>query len=155
MTAKVAAPEPQFRPQTILMKRMMTMARMLLDHGTDHIDDNGDEEYENGKEDPGESGPHAASSGQRLSRGDVCFRKRTRVPWLESDDLRSLAYGKNMDMEWKDIFELFPDRTPGAVWTLWHMLRENDPSSSTQTPASSADSDIIQKIDPLLLRDTD
>ncbi|KAF2259614.1 hypothetical protein CC78DRAFT_548189 [Lojkania enalia] len=34
-------------------------------------------------------------------------RKRTRVPWLKSDELWLLAY-KVMNMEWKDIFELSP-----------------------------------------------
>ncbi|KAH8708423.1 hypothetical protein GQ44DRAFT_731613 [Phaeosphaeriaceae sp. PMI808] len=72
---------------------------------TNHLDDDGDEEYENGEE------------------GDMRSRQRTRVPWLKSDDLRLLAYRDNMDMEWKDIFKRFPDRTPGAVRTRWHMLR--------------------------------
>ncbi|KAF2245133.1 hypothetical protein BU26DRAFT_578830 [Trematosphaeria pertusa] len=56
------------------------------------------------------------------------FPKRTRVPWLESDDLRLHAYKTTMDMKWKDIFECFPDRTPAAVRTRWHMLRGKHPS---------------------------
>lgn len=64
-------------------------------HDTDNPDD-GDEKYEEG---PGEYRLHAAGSGQRLSRGDTRFRKRTCVPWLEFDDLQLLAYRKDMHME--------------------------------------------------------
>ena len=49
--------------------------------------------------------------------------RRTRVPWLESDEQRLLAYRNDMEMEWTDIFELFPNRTEGAVRTRWHMLQ--------------------------------
>jgi hypothetical protein len=56
-------------------------------------------------------------------RGEMRFRPRMRVPWLESDDLRLLAYRNDMAMEWKDIFKLFPDRTPGAVRMRSHMLQ--------------------------------
>lgn len=87
-------------------------------YGTDYPDGGGDE-YENREEGPGEYRAHTASSDQRFSRGDIRSRKRTHVPWLESDDLRLLAYGKYMDMEWKDIFELFPDRTPRVL--SWHV----------------------------------
>lgn len=83
-------------------------------HDTDHSND-GDEEYE---EDPSQYEIHAAKS-------DVCFCQQTRVPWLESDELRLRAYRNDMDMEWKDIFDLFPDRTPGAVRTRWHTLQQN------------------------------
>ena len=72
---------------------------------TVHLEDNGGEEYENGEE------------------GDMRSRWRTHVPWLESDDLRLLAYRDNMDMEWKDIFKCFPGRTPGAVRTRFHTLQ--------------------------------
>ncbi|KAF2175854.1 hypothetical protein K469DRAFT_683414 [Zopfia rhizophila CBS 207.26] len=71
----------------------------VASHGTDHLNDGEDEEYENRKKCPGEYRTHAAGSGQQLSRGDMRFRKRTRVPWLESDGLRLLAYRKDMDME--------------------------------------------------------
>ncbi|KAF1979386.1 hypothetical protein BU23DRAFT_563574 [Bimuria novae-zelandiae CBS 107.79] len=107
--------------------RMSSFRSDAASHDSDYPEDDGDEDDENGDEGTGEYRPHAVSSGQRLGRGDIRFRKRTRVPWLESDDLRLLAYKKDMDMEWKDIFEHFPDRTPGAVRTRWHMLRRNDP----------------------------
>jgi hypothetical protein len=105
---------------------------------TNHPDD-GDEGNEEGS---GEYRPRSASSGQRLSKGDTRSRKRTRVPWLEPDDLRLLAYRKNMDMEWKDIFELFPDRTPGAVRTRWHMLHGNDPRTWKDDTSTEIDEDL-------------
>ncbi|KAF2808300.1 uncharacterized protein BDZ99DRAFT_51469 [Mytilinidion resinicola] len=70
------------------------------------------------------------------------FRKRTYVLWLESDELRWLAYKKDMDMEWKDIFELFLDRTPGAVRTRWHILqgkRSVDATNLLGLPATNTD----------------
>ncbi|KAF2183887.1 hypothetical protein K469DRAFT_689636 [Zopfia rhizophila CBS 207.26] len=47
-----------------------------------------------------------------------------------------------MDMEWKEIFELFPDRTSGAVRTRWHMLqgkRSVDTTDLLGLPATSTD----------------
>lgn len=60
--------------------------------------------------------------GPGFKGGDVRFRQRTRVPWLGLDDLR-LLYRNDIDMEWKDIFELFPDRTQAALRARLHMLQ--------------------------------
>jgi hypothetical protein len=53
---------------------------------------------------------------------DTTECRRTRIPWLPSDDQRLIAYNK-MNMKWKEIFERFPDRTPGAVRTRSHTLQ--------------------------------
>ncbi|KAF2806405.1 uncharacterized protein BDZ99DRAFT_479661 [Mytilinidion resinicola] len=81
-------------------------------------DDDGDED-----KDKTEYRPYAMSPDPRFNRGEMRFRPRTRVSWLQSDDLRLLTYRNNMAMEWKKIFELFPDRTPGAIRTRYHMLQ--------------------------------
>jgi len=86
-------------------------------HDTDHPDDDGDEEDENGVKDTGEYRPHAAGSDQGFSRDDMRFCQRTHKPWSESDEQRLLAYKDRMDMEWKDIFKRFPGRIPGAIRT--------------------------------------
>ncbi|KAF2815598.1 uncharacterized protein BDZ99DRAFT_470961 [Mytilinidion resinicola] len=100
-------------------------------HDANHADNHmGEEdEDEDAGEDTTEYRPYAMGTDPRFNRGDMPFRKRTRVPWLESDDQRLLAYRNNMAMEWKDIFKRFPDRTPGApsakddrVTTRTHLL---------------------------------
>ncbi|KAF2817575.1 uncharacterized protein BDZ99DRAFT_19149 [Mytilinidion resinicola] len=91
-------------------------------HADNHMGE--EDEDEDADEDTTEYRPHAIGTDPRFNRGDMRFRKRTRVPWLESDDQRLLAYRNNMAMEWKDIFELFPDRTPGAVRMRWHTLQK-------------------------------
>ncbi|KAH8710110.1 hypothetical protein GQ44DRAFT_438986 [Phaeosphaeriaceae sp. PMI808] len=90
-----------------------------------NLPDDGDEED---KEGSGEYRAHGASSGLRLSKANVRFRKRTRVPWLESGGLQLLAYRDDMEMGWGNIFEHFPGRTPGAVRARWHMLSEKYPA---------------------------
>ncbi|PSN73783.1 hypothetical protein BS50DRAFT_195742 [Corynespora cassiicola Philippines] len=82
--------------------------------------DDGDKEDEEGS---GEYRPHSAGNGQRLRKDDMLSRKRTRIKWSELDELRLLAYRKEMNLEWKKIFERFSDRTPGAVRTRWYMLQ--------------------------------
>lgn len=81
-------------------------------HDTDHSSDE-DEEYE---EDVGNSEVCAAKSDIR--------RQQTRVPWLESDEERLLAYKDNMGMEWKDICKRFPERSPGAIQLRYYTLRK-------------------------------
>jgi hypothetical protein len=73
-------------------------------HGTDHSDDDWDEEDGHGEQDI-----HRHSS-------------RTHIAWLPSDEARLLSYKDKQDMEWKDIFKHFPDRTTGAVRTRYHKL---------------------------------
>lgn len=78
-----------------------------------------------GAEDDGSLGeyrPHGAGRGHRLSKGDRRFRKRTRVPWLESDEERLLSYRDRMGMEWKDICKRFPERSPGAIQVRYYTL---------------------------------
>ena len=93
--------------------------------GADHPDNRmGEEdEDEDADEDTTEYKPHAMAYDPRFNKGDMRFRKRKRVPWLESDDLRLLKHRNNMAMEWKEIFKRFPDRTSGAVRTRYHMLQ--------------------------------
>jgi hypothetical protein len=62
---------------------------------TNHPDDGGDEEDQNGEEGPGEYRPHAAGSDPRFSKDDMHFRQRTRIPWKESDDVRLLLLRDN------------------------------------------------------------
>jgi hypothetical protein len=73
-------------------------------HGTDHSDDNWDEEDGHGEQDI-----HRHSS-------------RTHIVWPPSDEARLLSYKDKQGMEWKEIFKRFPDRTTGAVRTRYHKL---------------------------------
>lgn len=59
----------------------------------------------------------------QLDKGCMHLRKRTRVPWLESDEQRLQSYKDKMSMEWDDIFSRFLDRTPGAVKARWYILQ--------------------------------
>jgi hypothetical protein len=52
-------------------------------------DENGDEDVD---EDTTEYKPYVMRPDPRFNRGNMCFHQGTRVPWLESDDLRLLAY---------------------------------------------------------------
>jgi hypothetical protein len=88
---------------------------------TDHADEDEDE-CEYGEERMSKYKHHAIHRNQRFSRADMCPRKRTRNPWSELDEQRLLAYKGKMGMKWEEIFEQFPDRTPGAIRTRWHML---------------------------------
>ncbi|KAF2804376.1 uncharacterized protein BDZ99DRAFT_502583 [Mytilinidion resinicola] len=92
-------------------------------HPDTHMGEEDEDEDKNTDEDTTEYKPHAMGTDPRFNRNDMRFRQRTRVPWFESDNLRLLSYRKNMTMGWKDIFKLFPDPTPGAVRTRWHMLQ--------------------------------
>ncbi|KAF2184240.1 hypothetical protein K469DRAFT_179548 [Zopfia rhizophila CBS 207.26] len=93
-------------------------------HDAVHPDNNGDEEDENGDKDTSNDKPHATGVNTRLNKGNVRLRKRTRLPWLESDEQRLRSYKEKMGMTWDDIFPLFPDRTPGAVQARWYALQE-------------------------------
>jgi hypothetical protein len=73
-------------------------------HGTDHSDDDWDEEDGHGEQDI-----HRHSS-------------RTHIAWPPSDEARLLSYKDKQGMEWKEIFKRFPDRTAGAVRTRYHKL---------------------------------
>jgi hypothetical protein len=73
-------------------------------HGTDHSDDDWDEEDGHGEQDI-----HRHSS-------------RTHIAWPPSDEARLLSYKDKQGMEWKEIFKRFPDRTTGAVRTRYHKL---------------------------------
>jgi hypothetical protein len=72
------------------------------------------EEYE---EDLGKYNFYAAKS-------DIRCSQRTREPWLESDEERLVSYKDKMGMEWKEICERFPARSPGAVKLRYYMLRK-------------------------------
>ncbi|KAF1975440.1 hypothetical protein BU23DRAFT_566567 [Bimuria novae-zelandiae CBS 107.79] len=74
-------------------------------HETDHPDDDWDENSEK------EEGTEA--------RG-----KRKRKPWLESDEVRLLSFRDKQGMEWKEICERFPGRTPGAVKLRYYTLQK-------------------------------
>ena len=93
-------------------------------HDAAYPDYDGDGDHKNEDEDTSDNKPHATSGDTLLNKGDMCLRKRTRVPWLESDEQRLLLYKDKMGMPWKDIFKRFPDRTPGAVKVRWHILQE-------------------------------
>jgi hypothetical protein len=82
-----------------------------------------EDEDEDLDEDTTEYNPHAMGPDPRFKRGDMRFRQRTRVPWLQSDDLRLLACRNEMAVEWKEIFKKFPDRTSSAVRARWYMLQ--------------------------------
>jgi hypothetical protein len=72
--------------------------------GTYHSDDDWDEEGGHGEQDIDRHSP------------------RTHIAWPPSDEARLLSYKDKQGMEWKEIFERFPDRTPGAVRTRYHKL---------------------------------
>jgi hypothetical protein len=78
-------------------------------HGTDHSDDDdSDEEGENGEEVMKE-----------------CSR-RTHKRWLESDEVLLLSLKDKQGMEWQEICERFPDRSPGAVKLRYYTLQKKD-----------------------------
>lgn len=93
-------------------------------HDAHHPDKHMGEEDEDKDidEDTAEYKPHVTGSEPRINRGNMRFCRRTRVTRLSSDDQRLIAYSK-MNMEWKEIFKRFPDRTPGAVRTRSHTLQ--------------------------------
>ncbi|KAF1828187.1 hypothetical protein BDW02DRAFT_268296 [Decorospora gaudefroyi] len=95
-------------------------------HETDHPDDDWDEEGENGEEDTGEYKSLVLSNDQGFSRDNMRCRRRTHIPWLESDEERLLSYKDKIGMEWKDICKRFLDRSPGAVKLRYYTLRKKD-----------------------------
>jgi hypothetical protein len=50
--------------------------------------------------------------------------KRTHIPWLESDEVLLLSLKDKQDMEWKEIYKRFPDRTRPAVKLRYYMLHK-------------------------------
>lgn len=73
-------------------------------HGNEQLDDaDGDEEFDTNERSTDE------------------YRTR-RVPWLQSEDERLLAYRDRMNMEWKEIFKRFLRRTPAAIRTRYNVL---------------------------------
>ncbi|KAF1365183.1 hypothetical protein EJ07DRAFT_171092 [Lizonia empirigonia] len=84
------------------------------DAASDDTDHSNDEDEECGKD------------RRNAAKSDIRCRRRTREPWLESDEERLLSYKDKMGMEWKDICKRFPDRSPGAVKVRYHMLRKKD-----------------------------
>jgi hypothetical protein len=77
-------------------------------HETNSLDDDWDEKSEKGEE------------------GIETCGKRTRIPWLESDEVLLLSLKDKQGMEWKEIYKRFPDRTPGAVQVRYYMLHKKD-----------------------------
>jgi hypothetical protein len=75
---------------------------------TNSLDDDCDEKSEKGEE------------------GIETCGKRTRIPWLESDEVLLLSLKDKQGMEWKEIYKRFPDRTPGAVQVRYYMLHKKD-----------------------------
>jgi hypothetical protein len=75
-------------------------------HGTDHSDDNWDEEDENGEEVTKE------------------YSQRTHKLWLESDEVLLLSLKDKQGMEWEEICKRFPSRSPGAVKLRYYTLRK-------------------------------
>ncbi|KAF2804449.1 uncharacterized protein BDZ99DRAFT_481262 [Mytilinidion resinicola] len=100
------------------------------DHADSHISE--EDEDDDGDEDKTEYRPYAISPDPRFNRGEMRFRPRTRVLWLESDKLQLLTYKNNMAIEWKKIFKLFPDRTPGAIRTRYYMLQGKSSIATTK-----------------------
>jgi len=84
------------------------------------------EEDEDGDKDASEYTPYAIGSSKEFSRDDMRCRQRTHKSWLESDEERLLSYRDKMGMEWKDIFERFPDRSAGAVKLRYYTLYKKD-----------------------------
>ncbi|KAF2177361.1 hypothetical protein K469DRAFT_375375 [Zopfia rhizophila CBS 207.26] len=122
---------PNPRTSRSLMQRNVDQKisphRRAANHDAVHPDNEDDEEDENGDEDTCDDKPHATGSNTRSN-------KRTRVPWLESDERRLLAYKNKMGMKWDDIFPCFPDRTPGAVQARWHILQGKRSTKVTPSP---------------------
>lgn len=108
--------------------RISSPYRNVGRHSTQHQDNNRDEEDEDeSEEESAEYNPYTISNDE-VSGDDARFREQMNKSWSESDKQRLLAYKNKMNMGWKDIFERFPGRTPGAIRTRWHMLRKNNSS---------------------------
>ncbi|KAF2691378.1 hypothetical protein K458DRAFT_425371 [Lentithecium fluviatile CBS 122367] len=63
---------------------------------------------------------------EKGEEGMETYGQRTRIPWLESDELRLLSLKDEQKMEWKEICKRFPDRSPGAVKVRYYMLHKKD-----------------------------
>lgn len=75
-------------------------------HETTSLDDDWDEKSEKGE------------------GGIETYSKQTRIPWLESEEMRLLSFRDTQGMEWKEICKRFPDRTPGAVKVRYYGLQK-------------------------------
>ncbi|KAF2178266.1 hypothetical protein K469DRAFT_334460 [Zopfia rhizophila CBS 207.26] len=132
-----SAPNPRTR-QSLMHRsadRKSSRHSKATNHDAVHPDNNGDEEDENGDKDTSNDNPYATGSDTRLNKGNVRLRKRTRLPWLESDEQRLCSYKEKMGMKWDEIFPLFPDRTPGAVQVRWYALQEKRSAKVTPIPS--------------------
>lgn len=88
---------------------------------TEH--ENDETEYENDKtKDISNDDPRVACSDGLISKSNMRSNKQTRLPWLASDKQRLLSYKNKMGLGWADMFERFPNRTPGAPRLRYHML---------------------------------
>jgi hypothetical protein len=63
---------------------------------------------------------------KKEEEGIETYGQRTRIPWLESDELRLLSLRDEQKMEWKEIYERFPGRSHGAVKVRYYMLHKKD-----------------------------
>ncbi|CZT18823.1 uncharacterized protein RCC_04667 [Ramularia collo-cygni] len=94
---------------------------------TEHEHDETEHEKDETKEDDktknsSDNDPRVACSDGVISKRNMRSHKQTRLSWLESDEQRLLSYKNKMGMVWVDIFERFPNRTPGAIRLRYQML---------------------------------
>jgi hypothetical protein len=100
------------------------------EHENDETYENDDTEYENDEteyeidktKDTSNDNSRIACSDDLISKSNMRSHNQTRLLWLESDKQRLLSYKNKMGMGWADIFERFPNRTPGAIRLRYHML---------------------------------
>ena len=92
------------------------------EHENDKTEYENDEtEYENDKtKDTSNDDPRVVCSDGLISKSNS--HKQAHLPWLESDEQRLLSCKNKIGMGWADIFERFPNRTPGAIRLRYHML---------------------------------
>lgn len=112
----------EYNDSTSRPNQISSFQSSVADHNIDHLNNYGDEEDENGEEDTDEYEPYAVGGDQGSSRVNKRFRQRSRKPRSELDKQQLLAFKDKVGMKWTDIFKRFPDRTPGAIRTRWHML---------------------------------
>ncbi|KAH7111044.1 hypothetical protein B0J11DRAFT_512222 [Dendryphion nanum] len=84
-----------------------------MDSAKDDSDQVDDSETESGEDEDEEGG--------------IRCRRRTKVPWSESEDCQLRAY-MGMRVEWKEIARQFPARTPSAVQQRLYALKRTSSS---------------------------
>ncbi|KAF1361620.1 hypothetical protein EJ07DRAFT_175572 [Lizonia empirigonia] len=77
-------------------------------HGTDHSDDDWDEEGKDG------------------DQGTEVYSRRRHKHWLESEHEILLSLKDKQGMGWKEVCKRFPGRSPGAVKLRYYMLHKKD-----------------------------